>query len=136
MAGGMIISLSTAIMPYPNHLVLLARPSLTGRMFSHNYNHLTLVIQRFKLHPAIRTKFQGLTHTWSLLNILSYNNKQIIERYVSSGTTQWVFHLGASITLGYFTLNISSTLVDNIYMKLHKHLGFHGPKCTHVFKCL
>ena len=33
------------------------------------------------------------------------------------------------------SLNISNTLVD-MYMKLHKHLGFNGPKCTHVFKCL
>ena len=35
-------SLSTELMQYPNGLVLLARPSLTGRMFGYNYNHLHL----------------------------------------------------------------------------------------------
>ena len=33
------------------------------------------------------------------------------------------------------SLYISSTLVD-MYMKLHKHLGFDGLMHTHVFKCL
>ena len=33
------------------------------------------------------------------------------------------------------SLNILNTLVD-MYMKLHKHLDFDGPICTHVFKYL
>ena len=34
------------------------------------------------------------------------------------------------------SFNISNTLVHTMYMKLHKHVDFDGPMCTHVFKCL
>ena len=29
-----------------------------------------------------------------------------------------------------------NTLVDIMYMKVHKHLGFDGSMCTHVFKTI
>ena len=47
------------------------------------------------------------------------------------------FSLNPSISkfvLLHVSLNISNIIVDNMNMKLHKCLGFDGPKCTHVFK--
>ena len=69
-----------------------------------------------------------------MVDMTTSNFAQVLTTSLQHIQLSYMF-VNNNIHLLHISLDISNTLVD-MCMKLHKHLGFDGQKCAHVFKYL